>query len=431
MHPPDRRVLSVLVPLGALAFASAFAACHTTEDPRPGLAKRGATVTPDPLPPPIDAGIVPDASALPPPPLECGPAPFSTAPFTKQALLGAAADCAAFHACTFENAATVLKKTLEAAKESSAENRGLTQLAFRNAMSAWSSVEGFQFGPVAGKAIDKYHGRGLRALVHPWPDTSRCQVESQVGLKGYKQGFDLVFPSGRGLFALEYLLHYPGTDTSCSAGSTGGQAWSVLARAPGALQEAKQEYALAVATDIVGTAQVLNKVWSTSGENFKAKLLAFDGYGSEQETLNVVAWSLLYPEQQIKDIKLGSLAGFQPAAPILETPFARIDIENIRTNLRAFRSLFQGCGPDGRGIGFDDWLVAAGNGALAKEIQDLFTLALSAADGFPTFQQATPGQFSEFYLKVRPLANLLKINFFGSASPLNLKLPASAASDTD
>ena len=118
-------------------------------------------------------------------------------------------------------------------------------------------------------------------------------------------------------------------------------------------------------------------------------------------------------------------------APIPESPFARLDIENVRANLRGFRSLFMGCGPEGEGLGFDDWLVAVGDAALARDVASLFATALAAADAFPPFQQATEAQFIEFYLKVRPLANLLKTNFFGSASSVNLKLPAGAASDTD
>ncbi|MBX3193077.1 MAG: hypothetical protein KF819_39195, partial [Labilithrix sp.] len=44
-------------------------------------------------------------------PIACGAAPASSAPFTKQALLGAVADCAAWHACNFQNAATALRKS--------------------------------------------------------------------------------------------------------------------------------------------------------------------------------------------------------------------------------------------------------------------------------------------------------------------------------
>ena len=57
--------------------------------------------------------------------------------------------------------------------------------------------------------------------------------------------------------------------------------------------------------------------------------------------------------------------------------------------------------------------------------------AEAAADAFPAFEQATPEQFRSFYETVRVLTTLLKTNLFGSASPLNLRLPASAASDTD
>ena len=172
-------------------------------------------------------------------------------------------------------------------------------------------------------------------------------------------------------------------------------------------------------------------MWLPEGENFKAKLLAFDGYGSEQETLNVVAWSLFYVEDDVKDQKLGSLAGAQARAYVPETPFAGREIENIRTNLRAFRSLFQGCGADGAGVGFDDWLVAAGQAQLSNEILAGLAQAQAAADAFPAFAQASTPQFLELYNALKPLTDLLKTRFFGSASPLNLKLPASAASDTD
>jgi hypothetical protein len=265
--------------------------------------------------------------------------------------------------------------------------------------------------------------------VHPWPDLNRCQVETQVVQKGFLQGWDVVFPSSRGLFPVEYALFYPGADTACFPNSDTAKIWAT--QSPAQLTQAKTDYAVAIVDNIVAVSLEIRNVWAPAGENFKAKLLAFDGYGSEQETLNVVAWSLLYPEQEIKDLKLGSLAGFQPAANNPETPFARVEADNMRTNLRAFRTLFQGCGADGVGVGFDDWLIAAGQQQLASDILATLASAQAAADAFPAFPQATPAQFVDMYNAIKPLTNLLKTSMFGSASPLNLKLPASAASDTD
>src|SRR5690606_13880181 len=115
-------------------------------------------------------------------------------------------------------------------------------------------------------------------------------------------------------------------DTACLPASPAGQAWSALS--PADLAKAKSDYAIAVADNLVAVALEIRNVWLPEGENFKAKLLAFDGYGSEQETLNVVAWALFYVEKEIKDLKLASRAGVQATPPNPETPFADVEIEN-------------------------------------------------------------------------------------------------------
>ncbi len=364
-----------------------------------------------------------DAAAAPDGPIECGPPPGAAAPFTKQALLGAATACASWHACSFQNAATALRTSVRAGDATS------SQAAWRVAMNEASKLELFRFGPYGSRAVDPYHGRGLRSFIHPWPDLSRCEVEKQVVLKDYAKGWDVVFPSARGLYGLEYLLFYPGSDTACLPASSAGKAWTALA--PDALGAAKSAYANALAENLVSLALELRNVWAPEGEGFGAKLAAAEGYPSEQEALNVVAWSLFYPEQEIKDDKLASLAGIQTTPPNRETPFAKVDIENIRTNLTAFRSLFLGCGADNAGIGFDDWLLAAGHGDLLASITSALAGAQAAADAFPAFDAATEVQFKDLYESLRVLSNLLKGSLFGSASPLNLKLPQSAASDTD
>jgi predicted lipoprotein len=425
--------MSAFLALVAAAAVTAAVACTATSDPRAGKATgTGGSGSGRPSgssggPTGSSGGI--DA-APPEGAVDCGPAPGAPAPFTKQALLGAAAECAAWHACGFQNAATALRTTFRAhAAAPSDATRSAAQAAWRAAMNEQSKMELFQFGPVGSKTVDKYHGRGLRSFVHPWPDLNRCQIETQVVTKAYAGGWDVVFPSSRGLYAVEYALFHPGSDTVCLSNSTAAQTWAT--QTPEQLTAAKNEYGTAVVDNLVALALEIRNVWAADGEGFKAKLLAFEGYGSEQETLNVVAWSLFYPEDSVKDLKLGSLAGFQTAPYTSETPFAHVEVENVRTNLRAFRSLFEGCGADGAGVGFDDWLVAAGQGQLAQDMLAALAKAQAAADAFPSFGQASTAQFVGFYEAIKPLTDLLKTSFFGSASPLNLKLPASAASDTD
>lgn len=413
----------------ALAGGIGVIVACSTEDPRAGSGSSSSSSSSGGDTASSSSGGI-DAAAVSDAPLECGAAPGVAAPFTKQALLAAEAACAAWHACQFQNAATALRTTVRAQVATpNATNLAAAQAAWKAAMNEQSRMELFQFGPAASKEIDKYHGRGLRTFVHPWPDLNRCQVETQILTKGYAAGWSTVFPSSRGLFAAEYFLFYPGTDTACFPSSTTGQTWGSLGAAE--LVAAKAAYASAITDNVVAIAAELRNVWAPAGENFGAKLLAFDGYGSEQETLNVVAWSLMYFEQEVKDLKVANLAGAQPTPYVDETPFARVEIDNVRTNIQAFRSLFQGCSADGTGVGFDDWLVAVGHAQLATDLLAGLAEAETAARDFPSFATASQAQFLALYEHLRPLSSLLKTSFFGSASPLNLKLPASAASDTD
>ncbi len=103
----------------------------------------------------------------------------------------------------------------------------------------------------------------------------------------------------------------------------------------------------------------------------------------------------------------------------------------IRANLRGFRGLFQGCGPNGEGLGFDDWLTEAGHGELADDIVKAWQHAEVVADATPALEQATPQEVEEFYQAVKALTDLLKNDLFGAGSPLGLTLPKGIEGDTD
>jgi len=412
-----------------IAALSAVVACSTTDDPRAGTRSSGASGGTSGTSGGTSSSGGIDA-AIPDGPIECGAAPGAAAPFTKQALLSAASECAAWHACNFVNAATALRTSVrDQAASPGDEKLAAARASFATAMNEWSKMEVLQFGPVASKIMDPYHGRGLRSFIHPWPQTNRCEVEKQVAVKEWQRGIDVVLPSARGMYALEYVLHYPGADTACLPASPTGQAWAAFA--PADLQKAKNDYAVAVADNVLALALELRNVWLPEGENFKAKLLALDKYGSEKEALNVVGWALFYVEKEVKDLKLAPRAGVVTTEPIPETPFANLDVDNLRSNLRAFRSLFQGCSADGTGVGFDDWLVSAGQEPLATAMIAALDQAQAAADAFPSFDQASQPQFRQLYDTLKVLTDLLKTELFGSASKLNLKLPSTAASDTD
>ncbi len=381
---------------------------------------------PPPQPPPevdpeSDAGV-----------LDCGEPPNASGAFSRKALLEASASCATYQFCNFAASAVALRDRVDAyATDASEEKREAAQEAWKAAMESWSVAELFQFGPAASKSQDNVHGAGLRSLIYSWPNTSRCRVEEQVASEAYKAGFDSILINGRGLFAAEYGLFYEGSDTECLASSVTGKAWPTFSATD--LDKRKRNYALAATENVWNEAWALYNRFLPAEGNFTKTLRDASGYASEQEALNIVAWALVYVEKEIKDWKVGIPAGYTAVSPVNgpESPFAKISIENIRANLRGFRALFQGCGPDGEGIGFDDWLRSANHAELADDMVAAYENAQKVADEAKPLHSMTAEELDALYNAIKGLTDLLKNEFFGAGSPINLKLPASVEGDTD
>lgn len=361
----------------------------------------------------------------------CGEPPVIGGSFSKRRLLESAGACSAYQACTFSSVAFELgRQVTRYADEPSEKNQAAARTAWIAAFEVWSQTTPSQYGPIAGVASDSYHGRGIGAFIHAWPSMNRCEVEKQLVSRNYETlGFAGVVPSARGLGALEYLLFYEGDDTACSANSSTGKTWLTLSAEE--RDQAKRDYAKSLVQDVYLKAEELVNVWAEDGENFGVTLANHEGYGSEQEALNVVAWSLLYPYDSVRDLKVGPLAGIGTALPNPTAPFAHVDTESIIANLAAFRALFEGCGRGGEGIGFDDWLIAAGADELAEDILAALDDIEAHAAVLPPLHEASTDEMAVFYDELKVLSDLLKGQFFGSGSVLNLKLPAGVASDTD
>jgi predicted lipoprotein len=367
----------------------------------------------------------------------CGERPVTTEAFTKQSLRRAASDCAVWHYCKFEAEAARLEQATAAhVAAPSPDTLEAARSLWHQAMAAWSAVELFQFGPLASRAEsegkDIVHGQGLREFIYSWPRFTRCRVEEQVASEKYAtQGFPNVPIASRGLYAIEYLLFYEGSDTACAAGSSTVNTWATLDAS--ALTAHKQRYLTALSSDVLATTRQLLELWSPAGGNFRETFVNAAGYEDEQQALTILAWSLIYMEREVKDWKLGVPLGVTLSHPVNgpEAPFAHDATSNIRHNLRGFRALFQGCGPAGEGLGFDDWLAEAGHAALGQDIVNAIDAAEAFASTFPPLDQATPEELEAFYRTIKVLSDFLKSDLFGSGSPLNLKLPMGVAGDTD
>lgn len=364
----------------------------------------------------------------------CGAAPDGGDTFSRQALRQAALACVQYHYCGFEAAAAAMDESVERyAGDPQARTLEEAQSSFRAAMALWSRLELMQFGPLADTTQDMYQGRSLRELVYSWPQTSQCRVDEQLLDEGYKDGADSLLVSARGLDALELLLFHSGEESGCPQGGEVQERFAALSATERAQRQ--QAYVQVLAGDMVVQSEALSAVYRDDGDFARGFVDAeASGYPSDQEALNVLAWSLIYLEKEVKDWKLGVPAGVTATAPTtgFELPFSGLSGESVQQNLRGFYSLYAGCGAQGAGLGFDDWLVAAGHDALAADIASAYAEALEKVDALPAdLAAASEGQLTETYAALRELTVLVRAELFGAGSPLNLKLPATLEGDTD
>jgi uncharacterized protein len=364
----------------------------------------------------------------------CGELPMTEAEFSRERLRSASADCALWKYCAFRETARALETAVNAYEESPDEStRAVARAAWLDAMDRWSEAELFQFGPAASVAMsagkDMYQGKGLRDRIYAWPATAQCRVEEQVLAK--PRSLDGVLISGRGLYAVEYALFSPADASACAASSDSASDWKALSQDE--RTQLKASYARTVAADVRAQSEALYDAWSPDAGNFKDEFVRATGYPDEQTALNVLAWALIYVEKEVKDWKLGIPAGYTLMSPVSgpEAPFAHVGTQNIRANLRGFRALFQGCGEAGGGLGFDDWLRAAGHAELAEQMLEALAGAEAEIAKLKPLNEATKDEVGAAYQGIRKLTDLLKSDLFGTGSPLNLKLPASVEGDTD
>lgn len=364
----------------------------------------------------------------------CGEPPVSTQSFSRQNLREASGRCAVYHYCAFRTTAETLQRASDGyAQERSESQLKAAQAAYRTAFRRWSRAELFQFGPAASASMsagrDIYQGKGLRDRIYSWPTVARCRVEEQLAKADPDPSSALI--TARGLFALDYSLYFEGQGSDCAANSPTAMLFGQLSGE--ALRERKARYAAAVSADLITQAQALIDAWSPDKGNFLESFKLAEGYPNEQEALNVLGWALIYVEREMKDWKLGIPAGYTMTAPVTlpESPYAGLGTEAMRENLRGFRALFQGCGPQGEGLGFDDWLEDAGHGELNAAILEAYDNAQRALDQLPPLAAASKEQLDSAYQTLRELTGLLKGDLFGAGSPLGLKLPASVEGDTD
>lgn len=311
--------------------------------------------------------------------------------------------------------------------------RDAAKAAFAQAMVAVQRAELMQVGP-GGNPIVTMGGLGIRSDIYDYETQNACYVDAILAGGQFTSDATLASQplNRRGLAAVEYLLYYEGTTSSCAANPT-------LLAGVADLPTSRATYALASARLARIAAEALRDAWAPTGGNFLANIqqagVSPSIYRTGQEALNSISDAMFYLELATKDMKLAPPAGYSACTSdagicptLVESRYAGLSLVHIDANLDAFRELFLG----GSGIGFDDLLYSVGQEALSGEIlAEIEAVEAALANVSGPLEEAVVSDKADvdtLYTALQTLTTTVKVQM---VAVLDLQLPDAAGDDTD
>lgn len=360
--------------------------------------------------------------------------------FSRADLLTAFGDCIVSEIDRFEAKSAVFVQVANAAvaDPTDAQISGV-QNAWQETIGVWQQLEMMQVGPAGRRTVPG--GKDLRKAIYPYPHTDHCEIDRSLTSESYTTNAGDLSVEAQGLWAAEYLLFNTEQGNACDATDEINTSGSWDALDANTMRVRRVEYTSIAANAVHDAALSLQAAWSPNGENFLAELTdAGSGsrtYGKKRVALNAVSDGLGYVEWGIKDNKLARPLGIigcdNDCAELVEAKYSGSSKLHIRNNMAGFRKIFNGCGSDGQGLGFDDYLYAMGSIRLADQIDRAVQGVFSALDNIEEtdLQLALTEDIESVYAlhnAVSALSGLMRNDFLVA---LNLELPQMVQGDND
>jgi predicted lipoprotein len=238
------------------------------------------------------------------------------------------------------------------------------QQAWQVAIDVWQQLEVMQFGPLLTERDEFYS----------WPLNDSCKVDEEV-VFALAADYDIstgVTPARRGLDAFEYLVFNSDTGVSCAPGNTTTALTAWDAKDDAEKRQDRCDYAVMVSDDLVTRAASLSQAYVSYD-------IAADA-GSLQLAANLVSDGLFYIDKKTKDDKLveqlpqTEVDTFTPDD--LEFVHASAAKEALYNNLKGALAIMDGTNGNG---GLGDYLIAAGQSALAEEMISELKIAIATS----------------------------------------------------
>ncbi len=303
---------------------------------------------------------------------------------------------------------------------------------------------------VIGPAIENGGSLQFRLNSYMAGPLSTCGVDGIAAQVEDGINIDARSLNQRGIGALEYLLFNDNLDHSCPPQAAATAQWNALDERTRAAQRCQA--AQLIAGDMSAASATLFDKWAPTAQDYRAVFLSEERVG---ESLQETTDAMFYLEEGAKDAKLGNPLGIVVACSALtcpeqiESPYSVASLDNIITNVKAFRRIFI----SNDKTGFDAHLTAEGfpevaerfinnlqaSIAYAESIEQSVTeqvaaIATESEETACSNAFANPDSPSEqfplctLYGMLKTIVDDLKIDF---VTIVNVSIPGGSQSDND
>lgn len=363
---------------------------------------------------------------------------------TVRATLESSAACVMTQADEFLAAAETLQETTRAWAKApeDADLRSEAKDAWTEAMVVWHRLESMKFGPAgSSSSVDQggsVGGQDLRDLIYSWPVVNSCRVDQAIESEAYEDDLKNEPVNAQGLDAIEYLLFYEATASTCLATTAiiSDGRWDEIED----LTSRRAAYAAAAAGLVEEHAQSLVNAWDPAEGDFRAALAQAGESGpfeTQDAALDAVIDGIFYIELVVKDQKLAIPLAINAVCPESSCPedfehqFSGLSKEAIAQNLAGLELLFHGCGEGA--IGIEGLLEEAGAELNAKAVHDAISGIRAALDAIEEDDLVEalaedPQSVNDLYDDIKVLTDLLKGDL---VEILEVTLPSSVGGDND
>ena len=194
---------------------------------------------------------------------------------------------------------------------------------------------------VIGPAIENGGSLQFRLNSYMAGPLSTCGVDGIAAQVEDGINIDARSLNQRGIGALEYLLFNDNLDHSCPPQAAATAQWNALDERTRAAQRCQA--AQLIAGDMSAASATLFDKWAPTAQDYRAVFLSEERVG---ESLQETTDAMFYLEEGAKDAKLGNPLGIVVACSALtcpeqiESPHSVTSLDNIITNVKAFRRIF-------------------------------------------------------------------------------------------